>query len=418
MKTSSSRSLLWIVLALVAGTSMWFYTVKIWSANQPAQFSDLYATWWATHELFLHGRNPYSPEIAHEIQTLIYGAPLKPTPDDPAGIGGGFAYPPYTAFLFWPTIYLSFSAAQKAFICVSVIATLGSVWLWLRTLQFRVTLPYFLVIALLTLSSFPALQALKLQNLSLIAAALIAVTLFLLSTNRLTLAGIFLAASTFKPQFTILLIPWLALWVVGNWRRRRALAWSFLTTMLVLGLLSEWLVPGWISRFLNVTRAYRHYTYGHSLLDVWFTSSVGPFISAALSIAVLAFCSRYRSQSADSPAFSRVTSLLLAATLVAIPTLAPHTQLLLLPAFLCLLLDRDRLSSNSLARLTAFASWILLAWPWFIACGLLLAALAVPVARLLTFWELPLYTSPLLPPALLLAVACALRLKSAPPGAA
>ena len=399
-----SRSVLWILLAMFAAASMWFYTVKIWSANQSPHFSDLYATWWAAHELFLHGRNPYSPAVAHEIQTVIYGAPSPASPDDPTGIGGGFAYPPHTVFLLWPTIYMSFPAAQKLFIGLSLLATLSSVWLWLQALNFRVTRSTLCVIAVFTLSSFPSLQSIKLQNPGVIAAVFLALAVYLLSYDRLIPAGIFLAAATFKPQFIVLLIPWLALWTLADWRQRRALAWSFLTTMLGLGLISEWFVPGWIPNFLKVARAYSHYTYGHSLLDVWFTSSVGPFVAAGLTLVVLAFCWRFRDYAANSPEFSIVASLLLAATLVVIPTLAPHTQLLLIPAFLCLLRDRSSVSSSPLVRLFTRASWILLAWPWIAAFGLLLASINVPVPRLLSFWDLPLYTSPILPLALLLAL--------------
>lgn len=405
-----SRPVLWTLLAAVAAASMSFYTVKIWSANQPSQFSDLYATWWAAHELFLHRRNPYSPAVAHEIQTVIYGAPSKPSPNDPAGIGGGFAYPPYAAFLAWPIILVSFPAAQKIFLGISILATLSSVWFWMQALRFRVTPPLFCILAIFTLGSFPALQAIKLQNPSLIAAAFIAVALFLLSTDRLILAGIALAASTFKPQFVILLIPWLALWAIASWRKRGALLWSFLASMFVLCLTSQWLIPGWISSFLGVVRAYRHYTYGHSLLDVWFRSN-GEFFAAGIVIAVVAYCWRYRSQPAGSLAFSRVISLLLAATLVVIPTLAPHAQLLLIPGFFCLLRDRSALPANTPARLSS-AAWVLLAWPWIAALGLLLPSLMISPAALLQFWQLPLYVSPVLPLALLCALASALHARS------
>jgi hypothetical protein len=420
MKARSFRSLLWIALAAAAAASMWFYTVSIWSANQPPRFSDLYASWWATHELFLHARNPYSPQVIHEIQTVIYGAPYPA--DDPTGIGGGFAYPAYTTFFFWPAIYMSYSSAQKVFLCVSLIATLFSIWLWLRTLRFRVTLPILIVISLLTFGSFPASQGFKLQNPSLIAATFVALTFFLLSTNRLIFAGIALAASTFKPQFVILLILWLALWTFGNWRQRRALAWSFLATMFFLILMSEWLVPGWISQFLYIIRAYGRYTYGHSLLDVWFTSTWGPFFDLVLAASVLAFCWPQRSQTADSPQFSLAASFVLAATLVVIPTLAPHAQLLLLPAFLCLMRDRrfwqrSNPQSGAVTRISAVASWFLLAWPWMAALTLFISSFWIPTPALLRFWLLPLYTSPVLPLIAFIAVACLLRARSKAPAA-
>lgn len=394
-----SKPAMWLLLGVFSAGSMGWYVNKIWSANQPPQFSDLYAPWWAAHELLLHGRNPYSPAIAHEIQTVIYGAQVIATSsDDPAGIGGGFAYPPYAALLLWPTVYLSFSGAQKVFLGVSVAATVLSLILWLRILRFRPSPQMWLTIALFTLGSFPAMQAMKLQNLSVIAAALIGVTLFLLSAGHLVLAGILLAVSTFKPQFAIALIPWLALWTLRDWRRRRLLAWSFLATVLLLVLACEWLVPGWIRDFLNVLHAYRRYTYGHSLLDVWLTPPWGFLVAALLLLSTLALSWRHRSQSADSMRFEIATSMFLAVTVVVIPTLAPHAQLLLLPGFLCLLRCRTLLdSAGNLQRLLLSATWSLLAWPWIASFGLLLASIRFPISALLRFWNMPLYTSPLLP---------------------
>ena len=410
-----SKSVLWLVLGFVSAGSMLYYVTEIWSYGQPPHFNDLYARWWGAHELFLHGRDPYSPAVSHEIQAVIYGASVSPTAEDPLGIAGGFAYPPYTALLVWPTVYLSFPAAQKVFLGVSLLGTMISLALWLRLLRFRLPPLRWLTIALFVLGSFPVLQGLKLQNLSLIAAAFLAVTVFLLSLDRPILAGIFLAASTFKPQFTIALIPWLALWTLSDWRRRRSLAWSFLLSMLLLVLISESLMPGSISSFLHVVRAYRHYTYGHSLLDVWFTSTFGPIASAILLLIVLALCWHDRSQSADSPRFFLVISLLLAVTVVVIPTLAPHAQLLLLPGFLSLLRNHySLLKSNPTERLVFIAVWTLLAWPWIAAFGLLAAAPWYPAVKLRALWEIPLYTSPTLPLAVLLAVGCLLRPRSQP----
>jgi hypothetical protein len=406
-----SKAVFWLVLSLLSAGSMTYYVTAIWSANQPPDFSDLYAPWWGAHELLLHGRSPYSPAMAQEIQTVIYGAPVSATRDDPAGIGGGFAYPPYATLLLWPTVYLSFSDAQKVFLGLCSGATMLSLALWLRAFRFPPSPLPWLTIALFTLGSFPALQAMKLQNLSLIAAALIAVTLFLLSVGHLALAGVLLAVSTFKPQFTIELIPWLALWTMSDWRRRRPLAWSFLITMLMLVLVGEWLVPGWIHQFLNVLHAYRHYTYGHSLLDVWFTPAWGLPVAVCFLFSALALSWRHRAQPADSMVFFIVTSLVLAVTLIVIPTLAPHAQLLLVPGLLCLLRGRTSgLSAGKLQRLILTATWSLLAWPWIASFGLLLAAIRFPVSTLLRFWEIPLYSSPLLPLAVSLALGvCCVR---------
>jgi len=399
----------WLLLSIVSGVSMAYYVGQIWSANQPPHFNDLYAPWWGAHELLLHGRNPYSPQVAHEIQTVIYGAPAASDTQDPSGIGGGFAYPPYIAILLWPTVYLSFSAAQKAFLSVSILSTLLSIMVWFRLTQFRRPRLILLTATIFTLCSFPVLQGIKLQNPSLLAAFFIAITFLLLFTDHLVLAGAMLAVSTFKPQFMIVLIPWLALWTMGDWRRRRPLALSFLASMFLLVAVSEWLLPNWIPSFLRVVRAYRHYTYGHSLLDVWFTPTWGPIAAALVLLAVLALCWKHRWQASDSRDFMVVTSLALAATLVIIPTLAPHAQVLLLPGILCLLQNRTVPSpAGRLQRLLLAGTWILLAWPWIAAFALLLMAMKLPAHNLLRFWQIPLYTSPVLPVALVLGLSCLL----------
>jgi hypothetical protein len=407
------KSVLWLLLSVFSAGCMAYYVVEIWSAYQPPHFNDLYASWWAAHELFLHGRDPYSPAVAHEIQAVIYGAPADSgSSQDSSGIGGGFAYPPYAELLLYPTIYLSFTAAQKVFAIVSVLATLLNLTVWMRLLRFHWSLMLWITIAAFTLGSFPSMQAIKLQNPSLLAAALITFTLFLLARNQFIPAGIMLAASTFKPQFTIALILWLAAWTLGDWRRRRAMAGSFLITMLLLVLISEWLVPGWIRSFLHVINAYRHYTYGRSLLDVWFTPAWGPVVAVGLLLAVFALSWPYRSQPASSERFFLCASLLLAATLVVIPTLAPHAQILLLPGILCLVSRRRTPghSSNSSAysKLAQGAVWILLAWPWISACVLWVSSHWLPVTMLVRLWEVPVYTSPMLPLAVVVALACLL----------
>ncbi|MGA2746459.1 MAG: glycosyltransferase family 87 protein [Candidatus Sulfotelmatobacter sp.] len=399
----------WLLLSIVASGSMAYYVSQIWSANQPAHFNDLYAPWWGAHELLLHARNPYSPQVAHEIQTVIYGAPAAADSQDPSGIGGGFAYPPYIALLLWPTVYLSFSAAQKVFLSLSILGTFLSIVVWFRLTRSRQP-PLILVAAtVFTLGSFPVLQGIKLQNPSLLAAFFIAITFFLLFADHLVLAGAMLALSTFKPQFMIVLIPWLALWTLGDWRRRRPLAMSFLASMFLLVAVSEWLLPNWIPSFLRVVGAYRHYTYGHSLLDVWFTPTWGPIVAALVLLAALALCWKHRQQPSDSRDFTVVTSLALAATLIIIPTLAPHAQVLLLPGILCLLQNRTLPSSaGPLRRMVLAGTWTLLAWPWIAAFALVLAAMKFPAHSLLRFWELPLYTSPVLPVALVLGLSCLL----------
>jgi hypothetical protein len=395
----------WLILSIASAAGMGFYVASIWGAGQPAGFSDLYAPWWGAHELFLRGRNPYTPAVAHEIQGVIYGAaPIAAHSGDPSEMAGGFAYPLYASFLLWPTIHMRFRIVQLLVTGVSATAVVGSLLMCFHGVRYRASPIRLVTLILFTIGSFPVLQSLQLQNLSLIAGGMLMLAVYLLVRGRLTLAGAVLAASTFKPQFTILLVPWLAQWTLSDWRRRQFLAWSFLSSMATLIAASEWLLPGWIGDFLRAVRAYRSYTFGKSLLDLWFTDRGAPFATLAMLLAAIILCWRYRRYPANSPATFVAISLILAATLVVIPTLAPHTQILLLPGILCLL--RCGYPPSVSGRLATLAVWLLLIWPWAAALAMTLSALRLPMNVLSRWWEIPLFTSPVLPLAVLFALGC------------
>lgn len=393
------RRTLWFVLSLLSASSMCYYVANVWSVGQSDQFSDLYARWWGAHELLLHHRDPYSPAVTREIQVFIYGAPVaRLHPGDRAELAGGFAYPIYVVFLLWPTVYLGFGVVQQLFFYLFAVLALISLLLWLYTLRWRIPATQFGILAIFTLGSFPAMQGIKLRNLSLLVAFLVAATLASLATNHFTTAGLLLAGSTIKPQFVVLLIPWLALWVMADWRRRQRLAWSFVAAISVLALGGEWFAPGWIGRFSTVVRAYRQYTFGRSLLDLWFSPRVGPIAASLFVLLALAICWRIRSCPTQSTAFILSCCVVLAETLVVIPTLEPHAQLLLLPAILFLLrYSHEIRRSGKLARLLLAGTWVLLGWPWVATFAMMVASIWLPASKLLRLWEVPLYTSPLLP---------------------
>ena len=390
---------------------MGFYVTEIWNANQPLQFSDLYAPWWATHELLLHGRDPYTPTVAHEIQTVIYGEPISGNyPDDPESMGGGFAYPLIVALLMAPTVWIPFPVVRELFLGLCPAIILVSLRLWLNALRWKLDLFESVTLSFLALGSYPALQVIKLQNLSVLAACLIAAGLACIAANRLVFAGILLSIATFKPQFVVLLIPWLALWAIGDWRRRSSLAWSFIGSMTVLAMATELLLTNWPASFFKVAVAYRKYTYGHSLFDIWLTQRGGLFAAIVIVMIVGALCWKYRLVSALKAPFFLVCSLVLAATLLIIPTIEPHAQLLLFPGMLFLWHYRRPIWANGKVHRLLFVSVLCLTgWEWGAAFGLTLVSIWMPRTRLLSWWMFPLYTSPVLPLGVLLSLGFSLR---------
>ncbi len=397
------RIALWL-LVLLAAAGMWVYVLKIWSAGQFAQFSDLYAPWWASHELLLHHRDPYTVEVAHEIQTYIYGAPSAARfPGDPQEIAGGFAYPTHAAFFLTPLLWLSFPQAQALAGWLFGGLVVAGVLLWCSSFDWPLRFPSQVMLMAGVLATFPVAQAIKLRNLSALGAVLIAGFLLALIRHRYVLGGVLLAAATFKPQFVILLVPWILLWTLGEWRRRRWLLFGFAGTMALLIGASELLVSDSTLKFLRITRAYRQYTPGRSLVDLWFPQPWNWVMAGLLIAGAAVLCFRHQRIKVDDKRFAWLYAWLLSLTLVIVPTLAPHAQLLLIPGYLLILRDAKAIwQMGKWPRLMFVLACVLPLWESSAALGLSTALLWKPLAGVHDSWLLVLYPSALMPLGLIL----------------
>jgi hypothetical protein len=91
-------------------------------------------------------------------------------------------------------------------------------------------------------------------------------------------------------------------------------------------------------------------------------------------------------------------TLVLAVTVVIIPTWAPYNQLLLLPALILLVRDWRRLVRfGRLSRLLYLLVAALIVWPWLATLYLSGAWFFQSAAVVQRGWTLPLYTSMLIP---------------------
>jgi len=403
-------SRLGLLLALLSAASMWFYVQWVLVPYQKADaaahgrprgnLSDLYPRWLGTRELLLHHRDPYSSEVTREIQSGYYGRPLDPRRmDDPRfnepKDQQGFAYPLHVIFLLAPTIGLPFPVVQAGFRWLLVILTLASVLLWLRVLRWRPSAATTAIIILLTLGSYAVVQGIKLQQLTLVVSALLAGCAAALVAGHFSLAGFLLALATIKPQLALPLAGWLTLWAVSDWRRRQSFIWSFALSMAIFLGASEYILPGWMREFRDAVAAYRQYTGGAgSLLDVLTTPWLGKILAAVAVLAVVVMGWKVRRASHDSAAFSSILALVLAVTLVIVPSFAPYNQVLLLPAvFLITISWKDLWSRGSLTRVACGLGLLVVGWPWLASCGLMLASRFVSPSSLQKAWTVPLYTS-------------------------
>lgn len=390
---------------------MWFYVGRILVGHQVADaaandrprgnLSDLYPRWLGARELLLHGRNPYSDEIALEIQKGYYGRALDPSrPGDPKD-RQGFAYPVYVVFLLAPLIGFSFHSVQLFFYWLLIALSAATVPLWLRALSWRPP-PVVIAIAIaLTLGSAPAVQGIKLQQLSLLVAALLAASAACVASGFLFSGGAILALATVKPQLAWPMVLWLLGWAASDWRSRRRLVFGFAAVMGTLLLAAEWVLPGWIKMFLEAIRQYHQYTNNESVLDQlvnWFLGSHGGQLVAAFACfgsALLVW--KVRREPADSVAFAASLSVVLALTVLVVPMYAPYNQVLLLPAIF--LLARSRFVLAAPSSSTSLLFWgcsLALSWQW-IASLSLSALWFVSQDAALRGWKAPFYATFALP---------------------
>jgi hypothetical protein len=391
-------------LALLLAASMCFYVQEILIPYQRADaaaharprgnLSDLYPRWLGARELLLRGRDPYSVEVTRDIQSGYYGRPLIPgRPGEPKD-EERFAYPIYVVFLLAPTVTLPFTTVQIAASWILGILTASSVLLWLFVLRWQPSPGVLGILLVLTVGSFPTIQGIKLQQLSLLVGALIAASTALLAAGQLFLAGVLLALATIKPQLVALLAVWLTIWTLGDWRKRQSWFWGFLLTGCLLAGAGEYILPGWLGEFVEGLAAYNRYTGGHWLLGVLVPGGGGVVLSVVFLLGAAVMCWRLRRAETNSPAFRLALALVLAVTVVIAPMVVLYNQILLLPAiFLILRYWKIWWQKNRLSRAACLFAAIIVFWPWLASLALALASLALPASAVQRAWAVPLWSS-------------------------
>jgi hypothetical protein len=399
------RKIFLVVIASLLACAMWLWVQRVAIPHQQAEsaardaprgnLSDLYPRWLGARELLLHGRDPYGEDITREIQIGYYGRLLDPErPNDPKD-QQAFAYPLYVVFLLAPTVTLPFPVVQRILFWLFVFLAGGSVLLWLRALRWQLSVSAKVVWILLTLACFPAIQGIKLQQLSVLVTALIAAFFLALSSRRFVWAGIFLAVATIKPQLVALPILWLCLWVLGNWRDRQRALWSFGIASAILVIASELLLPGWIHEFRAALANYYQYTGGgKSVLDVVLSPFWGRLASVLLVALLAIYTWQVRRSSEDSVQFQWSFALALAVTLAVIPMFAPYNQLLLVPGLMVIGRSvHDLWAKGPLPRFFVVITAIAVFFPFAGAVLLDVALLFLPGSRVQVAWGLPFYPS-------------------------
>ncbi len=388
-------------MLLLCSASMYFYWSHVpqnidgAAVMRPRPLTDLYAQWFGVRELLLHHRNPYGDDVTHELQVAYYGKDLEGPEADHPSHQQRFAYPLYVAFLLAPMVGLQFHTVQIIFLWLLAAVTAASIRLWTRAMRLPLSPIGFAVMLLLAFTSIPVMQGLRILQLGLLVAALLAATAAAAVSGYLFLAGVLLALATIKPQMSLLAIAWFALWVCSDWRRRRTLLWGFVATLSALVIASELLLPGWIRLFFAAVVEYGKYMHSPSLLGIYLLAPLTWLVALFGFLIVAIYAWRARRQPVDSFPFRLSLAFSLSLTLLVIPAVfQPFNQILLLPTIvLTIRYWRELLHGTPLFRfLTLIVSSIGLL-PWFFAVAVTIGLLIVQMRWLLKLWFFPLNTT-------------------------
>ncbi len=396
-------------VALLASASTWIYVARVLKPQQIADavahgqprgnLSDLYPRWLGARELLLHGRNPYGDDVTRDIQQGYYGRPIDAArPDDPKD-RQGFAYPVYVVFLLAPTVNLPFEIAQAGFRWVLFLLAAAIIPLSLRVLRWKLALRWQAVLIIAILGWFPMVQGIKLQQLSLLVAALLAGTAACVASGWLICAGGLLALATIKPQLAGPMVLWLLLWAASDWRTRRKLVIGFAIVMALLLGGAEFLLPGWLRLFVQAIGQYHQYTQNQSVL-VWMFGTLMGRIAEVLSVlACGAYCWGTRRKPVSSAEFGGTFALVMALTVAVVPMFAPYNQILLTPAILMLLrkLAFEDEPTLPAIRLAGVIGAFLVAWPWIATIVLSATSPWLTPQLRSSLWTMPFYSNFVVP---------------------
>ena len=342
-------------------------------------WSDLYPRWLGTREFLLRHRNPYNPEVTRDIQQGFYGRVIEPArshdPKDPQA----FAYPLYVSFLLAPLIFFPFNSVRIVFTAILFLVTIASVVLWIRALGLQVHRRTILLAVVGTVCSFAVVDGLHLQQMTLLAAGLLAASLAALASGQLFWAGVVLGLASLKPQLVLLVIGFLLMWTGSEWRSRKWFAIGLGGSIAALVAGSEMLLPGWFHSWWQAMQAYREYVKPsllHSLLGQRAGLAVG--LATIFGCAVLFW--KVRRERPGSQGFDVAVLSALVVTVLLLPNAGggKYNQVLLLPAVLWLSIRGWKLTKRSrLARVTALLALNVFAWQWILASAVCFAVLTL-----------------------------------------
>lgn len=403
--TSTSRQRLWIgAILLLLCAFAGLYHLHTINRDFPPNRSDLQPVKIGI-QTTLRGEDPYSDQTTRQIQLAYYGHALSASSHTNQM---AYVYPPHTAMVLAFLAPFRWQTSRLIFLALALLLTLTSVPVWIKVSGARWAASSTLLAVISVMACWPTLWAFRLQQPTLLVAALVALASLLMvkdrETGAETGAALLLAFSTIKPQLIAILTLWLIVRAFSL-RRPRFLAVFAAGTLLLLGA-GEYLVPHglthWIHAGTHLAQTDQQTTFTLLLGD-----RPGRLANLILAALVAIYLWTIRAADSRSPDFASGLSVALAATVALMPT-GPamiYNQVLLVPGCFVLLQARPvRQASVWLARLEHLArafALALIAWGFLVQ---MIAALGESLTGPRSFWRALPFENPLLAPAVTIAL--------------
>jgi hypothetical protein len=241
----------------------------------------------------------------------------------------------HVVFLFLPLITVPYPITEAIWLVTLQWVAIGIVIVSLARWQWRPS-PLAMIGLLLTgILLYPAARTMLLGQFTLHVTLFLAISLLLLHKGRDGWAGIFLAATSIKPQMVVLVGLWLIIWTLYQKR------WRFIAGIIGGGLLyllaSVALYPRWLLSFWQDVQRYADVAGGRSpllvLLETFGLPEWLQFVLGALLITVMLFTWWRARQNTDYLFDMAVYWTLVVSVIVPFQTGSTNQVLLLIPVF-------------------------------------------------------------------------------------
>ena len=254
MRNQGKYPTLMIIIFVVTLAALALFTwVNYQFVQENPGGNDFLVHWAGTRALVTEGLNPYSEEVAQQIQTHAYGRPARAGEHELRMV-----YPLYSALLFIPFALIEdFTLARALWMTLLEAALIGLVLISLQLARWRVGPLMAGLLLIFAVFWYHGLRPLIDGNVIILVAFLLAAGVLALRAGADELAGLLFAFCTIKPHVVVLVLFFVFFWSAaqGRWR---IIGWMF-GTVILLSAAAALIIPTWILDVLREVIRYPSY---------------------------------------------------------------------------------------------------------------------------------------------------------------